>query len=698
MPARCPIFDTMKKHTADFLLEICTEELPAGYIRPALERMKHAFKEELAKYRIKHGEIFVYGTATKLVCCIKDVHAVQEAVTEEISGPPKNISFDESGNPTKQLLGFLNAQAADLKDVRIKNTPRGEYIAIEKKIKSAPAKALLGTMVPSMISSLYFPKAMRWDDSGMHFARPVESILVLFEDEQIHVDIGRVPEKKVKKISAQAYLKKINATGLLNPDKRKDKIKNLILSTQKKLGLDEHVDDKLLEEINFMVDEPGILVGEFDKSFLMLPRDVLIASMSKYQRIFSLSKKGLLVHKFIAIINGKGRDIQSIQRNYKNILEARLKDSVFFYNEDIRIPFHEHGSKLKHLIFQKDLGTMFEKIQRLKGLSLFICEKLHIDSAATSDIVRAAGLSKTDLVTNMVYEFPSLQGVMGREYAMKSGEKESVATAIREHYLPQGSDDNLPVTLEGAIVAISDKIDNIVGFLGVGIETKGSFDPYGIRRNAQGLIQIIKDKSFRLHVDELIQRSIELYGSRMKLRPDELQKKIITYIKERLEYIMGDVRPVELKEAVLAVDCSDVVDVCKRMDALKGMAQKDSFLKAAKVVERTSNIIKGAKGEHIDEVSESSFREDLEREVWKLYKDNKDEIRRLIHEERYVEATEKYGDVFFGILHTFFDKVLVNAEDNVLRLNRLAMMQAINRLYADKVADLAMLPQIVVEQ
>jgi len=686
----------------DFLLEINVEELPAGYVRPALDKLKNAFAETFKAERIRHGDITVFGAAAVLVCYIKDMQLKQELFSQEISGPPKRIAFDENNNPTPQGLGFAKNQGVDVKDLKIKETPKGEYVFIVKKIEPALTKDILARVIPEIIKSISFPKTMRWDGSGVRFARPIESILALLDKANIKVKLGNAQAKAIKGLSAGAYLKRLHRSCLIDQDVRKAEIEKMIKTAEKKLGLDECVDKNLLEETNFLVKSPSLMIGDFDKKFLDIPRDVLAASMSKHQRIFTLSKDGKLVNKFAAVLDGKGRDIARMKKVYTNILEARLKDSLFFYNEDAKKPLFNHTDKLKDLIFQKDLGNMFEKIQRLEGLSSYISEKLGINAGRKEDIRRAAYLCKTDLVTHMVGEFPSLQGIMGMEYAIKSGEKESVAIAIKEHYLPKGIDDDLPETTEGAILAICDRIDNITGLLGSGIEPKGSFDPFGIRRNAQGLIQIIKHKGFRIDLTGLIDEAIRLYNVRggfqnLPCKPEDLKKKVINYIKERLGFLAPDTRPMELKQAVLESDCNDIVGVFKRVDALSSISAEKYFLKAAKVCERTSNILKGAKGESIGPVDESLLKEDLEKEVWKAYSANSLAIKDLIREEKYKEATKLYGEAFFEALHKFFDNVLVNAKDSSLRQNRLAMMQAINKLYTKDVADLAMLPQIVVE-
>jgi glycyl-tRNA synthetase beta chain len=685
----------------DFLLDINVEELPTSYVRPALDRLKSAFIEKLKAERISHGNVAVFGTASVLICYIKDMSLRQEELSREISGPPRKIAFDENNKPTPQGMGFAKNQGVDVKDLKIKQTPKGEYVFIVKKIKSRPTKEVLRDIAPDSIKSISFPKTMRWDDSGARFARPIESILALLGRENINIKIGNVEAKLIKGASISAYLKKLEKSYILDQDKRKLEIEKMIKLAQKKLGLDECVDKNLLEETNFMVKSPVLVVGDFDKRFLTVPKDVLAASMSKHQRIFPLSKNGRLVNKFIAIIDGKGRDIGKMKKVYANILEARLKDSLFFYNEDTKKPFSDLTPKLKDLIFQKDLGNMFEKNQRLEELSSFISERLNINTAKKEDIKRAAYLCKTDLVTQMVGEFPSLQGAMGMEYSLRSKEKESVAIAIKEHYLPKGLDDNLPETMEGAILAISDRVDNIVGLLGSGIEPKGSSDPFGIRRNSHGLIQIIKHKGFRIDLTSLIDKTIELYNRRggfktLPYKPEELRGRVINYIKERLEFLTPDTMPRELKQAVLKSGCNDIVGVFKRVEALSKISSEKYFLKTAKVCERTSNILKGAKGEKIGAVNEALLKEDLEKNVWEAYSANSRAIENLIKEEKYEEATRVYGDAFFEALHKFFDNVLVNAEDSSLRENRLAMMQAINKLYTNDVADLAMLPQIVV--
>ncbi|MDP8229947.1 MAG: glycine--tRNA ligase subunit beta [Candidatus Gorgyraea atricola] len=670
----------MKKN---FLLEINVEELPAGYVRGALDSLCSDFHLELTKLGIAfdHNLTVNLGTKNSLICYIKDMDVCQKESSKEILGPPKRIAFDDNGNPTKQAIGFAKNQGVKIEDLKIKETPKGEYVVVEKKEKARNTKDILKEITPRIIRNIYFPKTMRWDDSGLRFARPIESVLALFGKEHLDIRLGNIPSAK--------DLKKIK---LSDSDKRKTEIKRLILRETKKLRADQCVDEALLEEITFMVNSPTVFSGEFDKKFLALPEDVLRASMAKHQRIFPVVKKDRLTNRFIAVIDGSGRNIRLVRRNYENILEAKLKDSLFFFDEDIKRSLSDNIPQLKDLIFHKDLGNMFEKIERLKVLCVFICDRLNVDSSLKKNIEKSAELSKVDLVTHMVGEFPSLQGVMGREYALRNKEEKDIALAIGEQYLPQGLEDDLPKTKQGAILAISDKIDNVVGFLGVTKEVSGSFDPFGIRRNALGLIRIVKDQSLRFEIVELVEKAIQLYGNKLKTS----KEKVADYIKDRVEFLMGDIRPIELKRAVLDSGRSDIVDIFNRIEALSSVANERYFLEAAKVVERTSNILKGAKNEKISEVNKGLFKEKLEQDVWQAYLDSKDKISALIDKEEYVEATKKYAQAFYRALHDFFDNVMVNDKDRSLRLNRLAMMKAINRLYTERIADLALLPQILV--
>ena len=683
------------KDTKDFLLEIVVEEMPAGYVRPALKDLEQSFSKGLEALGIGKFSPVSFGTKNLLICYIKGLPVAQEASSKEIVGPPKRIAFDKDNNPTKQAIGFAKNQGVEVGDLKVKKTPKGEYMVIQKKEQGRMTKELLQEKIPDIIKGIRFPKTMRWDDSGLKFARPIESVFALFGRENLDIRLGNVAQKKPGRVEPLQYLGRLKKKCMISWEDRNKSIKSKILKAVKGIS-EKGIDEGLLEEVTFMVDSPEVFVGEFNKKFLDLPGDVLKASMAKHQRIFPVSKDNKLINKFIAVVDGKKRKNNRVIRNYENVLEAKLKDSLFFFDEDKKKPLSDNISQLKDLIFQRGLGNMFEKIQRLKKLCSFLCDMTG-NGSLKKDTEAAAELSKADLVTHMVGEFPSLQGIMGSVYAREQGSSASTASAIRLHYLPQGLNDELPETMEAAILGISDRIDNVTGFLGIGMKISGSYDPFGIRRNSQGLIQIVKNKNLKIDLVKLVDKAIELYGDKLKIEPRKLGPVVIDYIKERVDYLLGDIRPVELKDAVLSVGCRDIVDVFKRIKLFSLIKNETYFLEAAKVVERTSNILKGAKKEKIGEVEERLFKEGHERLVWEAYLNSKNKIQDLIKKEKYDEATREYAGAFYKVLHDFFDKVLVNAEDRPLRLNRLAMMKAINALYTERVADLALLPQIVVK-
>ncbi len=690
------------KNTKEFLLEINTEELPAGYVKSACRNLAEELDREFTSRCVpmnKPGNDSMKSFANKnsLIVLVRGLYARQEPYDEEITGPPKRIAFDKDGKPTGIALGFAKKTGVKIDELRIKSTPKGEYVFIKKKNKPRLTKDILKEIVPEAIKNISFPKTMRWDESGLRFARPIRSVAVLLGSENIPVGLGEVEQRRIRSSSPGKYLS--DKKEIIDWAERKEKIRKLIESELKKESADKKIDGALLEEITFMVNSPNTFTGKYSEEFLELPPDVLKASMAKHQRIFPVFKKGKITNRFIAVIeSGKKRDTKAIKRNYENILEAKPKDSLFFLKEDTAKPFASGSSQLKDLIFQKDLGTMFEKTGRVKELCGFLCDRISENGSLKNVTQRAAELSKIDLTSHMVGEFPGLQGIMGGEYALRSGESGDVAAAIREQYLPQGSDDGMPAGMPGAMLAVSDKTDNLVGFAGMGIDKiKGSFDPFGIRRNALGIIRIMREKAFRIDFAELIDRAVSAYDKKLRVHPADFKKKLLNYLKERINNEMGDIRPLELKQAVLESGPLDVYDVFRRKDILFGMKDERCFLEAAKIVERTANILKGTKSRIEEVVRAELLKEDLEKKVYKAYRDSKDSINKSIDDEDYAKVTELYAKTFYKVLHEFFDNVLVNDKDDSLRKNRLALMKAINSLYTDKVADLSKLPQIIVK-
>ena len=688
----------------DLLLEIGCEELPAGYILPVLEGMRGQIEDSLKRNLISIGKIKTYGTPRRLILHIKDVALRQNDIV--ISGPPKKIAYDEKGRPTKALLNFLKAKGARLADLRKEGIQ--QRVAIRKK--GVSTIRLLKDVLPQLIRALRSPKQMRWESTELRFARPIRWILCLYGDRKVSFRLGSLTtdrftygprelgSRPIKVKDVESYFKILKSKKVIfDQDKRKDLIKYKLQTLAKRAGASDRLDEALLCEVNFLVECPKAFLGSFDEEYLSLPDEVLIASMSKYQRVFALrDRRGKLIPRFLGVANTVKGDLRTIRKNYENILDARLKDSLFFYDEDMKQPLAKRVDELKGLIFLEGLGSFYEKTQRLLRLSNFIAERLSLDEEDKRKLREVARLAKTDLTTHMVGEFPSLQGVMGREYAKAQGLDKAVARGIYEHYLPRFSQDVPPKTILGQIVSISDKIDTIVGCFVKGKHPTASFDPYAIRRRQAAIIQIIVTRKINLSLRQLLDKSIDCYQQLIVegITKDKLIENLIRFFKERFISIARQRFRYDIVDAVCQIELDDIYDAYKRIEDLTGISRTEAFEMARNVVERTNNILKGAKFD-VKFVKPGLLIEPQEKELWKIYNDNQSILKSQKDRRDYRSCTKTYGEIFFAPIHRFFDKVLVNVPDRKLCHNRMALMKAINRLYTQRVADLS---KIVVEK
>jgi len=456
----------------------------------------------------------------------------------------------------------------------------------------------------------------------------------------------------------------------------------------KRLGGDpRHIDTGLLKEVTNLVEAPLLFAGGFDRKYLTLPKEVLIASMAKYQRVFSVEDpRGKLLSHFVACANGS-LALSKVRKNYEQVLNARLEDAAFFYAEDSKRSFSERGNDLKLLVYHQKLGTMRDKSERMKQLVPHFIQEVRVDEKT---LLRACALAKNDLVTEMVKEFPSLQGVMGYYNAKAEGESEEVSRALWEQYLPKGSDVHLPKTPLGASLSFLDKLDHLVGCFYASEFPTGSVDPYGLRRSANALFRILLDQKWKLSLTKLIGHQFDLFSS------DSAESKLLEFLQEKLKSLFREkgYRPDLVDAVVTTID--ELPQMAGKLSSLNEMMKRrpDDFLAAYKVIERTHNILKPLSPKEkreMGEVKPNLFQEELEKRLWDVYNKDKGSIQRLIHESAWTEATAQYGHSFSEILHQFFEKVLVNVEDHPVRQNRLVLMKAINELYTEGVADLARL-------
>ncbi len=490
----------------DLLLEIGTEEIPARFIPGALDALKDLARERFIQSRLKYREIKTIGTPRRLALLVFGVSPFQDDKEENIIGPPKSSAFDENGRPTKVVLGFAKAKGVRVEDLGSFETPKGVYIGLKKKIQGLPANGVLAEILPQMILALPFPKFMRWGTSSFRFARPIHWIVALFGEQVVPfslegIDSGNqtfghrfMAPAAIPLKDAGEYVSKLRkAMVIVDTEEREDQLCMAIEALARKAEGQVLADPELLQEVNFLVEFPEPVSGRFNPEFLQLPPEVLITSMKEHQRYFPLvDRQGILIPAFIAINNTRVEDTLRVVRGHEKVLRARLSDAQFFFREDLKKPLHEKVEALKTVVFHSRLGTSFEKVERIIELAAFLSRKL---SPENEEMVRrCAFLCKADLTSLMVGEFPNLQGIMGREYALRSGEQEETARGIFEHYLPASSGSPLPETTTGTLVGLADRLDTLTGFFGLGQIPSGSADPYALRRQAQAVILLIWER------------------------------------------------------------------------------------------------------------------------------------------------------------------------------------------------------------
>ncbi|MBI3011255.1 MAG: glycine--tRNA ligase subunit beta [Candidatus Omnitrophica bacterium] len=719
--------------TADLLFEIGTEELPAAYLPDLIEQLGAETRALLEAHHLPFRTVQSFGTPRRLVLIARGLAGTQRKPGEEVRGPSKQVAYDGAGKPTKALVGFLRAQSGALGQVKIVASEKGEYVYLVKPPTAIPTATILPALLPQLVGKLRAPKTMRWDASGVRFARPIRWMFAsynsrhirfclagatlfnpksdqFFDEAKIGVEIrlgiwsgattriGRPQAlREVRVASIPAYFQTIERAGLLlDQVERQRRIQQLVTREARRIGgivAPEMLSHGLMEEVTFLTESPVALTGTFDSKYLALPREVLLASMAKYQRVFAIEARGKLLPRFVAILEGPPRKPAAVRQIIERILNARLADSLMFWTEDRRhLPLEQMAAALSGVTFHERIGSMADKAERVHTLSAVLEKAWQLSREEQKDLRRACQLAKADLVSTLVKEFPTLQGVIGKYYARHSREPQEVAEAIEEHYLPIG--DRLPKTLIGSALAVLDKYDTLASYFAQGIVPTGDQDPFGLRRAAQGIVEV----GWKVHRPLPLER---FFGARsstdpFRTAPQEERaatgERIRRYILERL-YTFEWPKPApsrDIIEAVLASPCDDLVDAMDRIVSLKRLDGDPRLLKAAKVIERTCNILKPAEPRK-REVDPARFQEPLEQRLWALYSSKKEEIERLATGKSYAEATRLFGEVFYQPLHEFFDRVMVNVPDESLQQNRLALMQAINTLYTDRIADLSKL-------
>ncbi|MBC8282883.1 MAG: glycine--tRNA ligase subunit beta [Nitrospinae bacterium] len=675
---------------AEFFIEIGSEEIPSGYIEPALKYLKEEISSFFSRNRIEAENPITMGTPRRLVVSVKGVTAMQKDSVDELLGPGVSVAYDEKGQPTKAAIGFARGKGLDVANLTRKQTPKGEVVCARIENKGRSTSALLNEYLPQLIHEIPFQKKMRWANNVRPFARPLHWMAALFDGKALEFEFDGIasaavsrghrflnPEKfQIKNL--ESYLKECEQHFLtVDPEARKTSILEQVQGLAEKAGGHIKEDEELLNLVNFLVEYPVAIKGDFDPIFLELPKELLVISMKYHQKYFPVwDKEENLLPCFITVSNmPEGNEIK---KGNERVLRARLEDARFFFDEDRKKKLEDFVDSLKGVVFQKKLGTIYEKVSRITDLAGVLASR--ICPQKEQQVRRAAHLSKADLVSQMVFEFPELQGIMGGYYALHSGENAEVAQAIKEHYLPTFAGDDLPSCDSGAIVAVADKLDTIVGCISVGLIPSGSEDPYGLRRHALGILQIILNQGWQLSFQSLVEDSLNSITEKAKLEKDEIRKHVEDLFSQRYKTLLnGEGFPYDAIDCVLSTGMDSVVDVKAKVEAFSDLKKQPYFEPLAIAFKRVASIL----NKKVDgEIDPGLLNEPAEKQLYQAFLNLRNPVLDHIENKEFSKALEKMGEIKPAV-DEFFDNVMVMVDDPSLRKNRLCLLRDISGLFSD---------------
>ncbi|MBF0200229.1 MAG: glycine--tRNA ligase subunit beta [Desulfamplus sp.] len=727
----------------NLLIEIGAEEIPAGYIVPALQAFEDSFLGALDKNRIEHGRARVFGTPRRLALMVMDVADEQRAETSTITGPPAGAGFDRDGNPTIAAIKFAEKAGIPVSDIKVADTPRGQYLTAERREACGSSEKIITEMLPEIILGIPFPKSMRWGDMDISFARPIISLTALFGDRPLEFSLGNINSSN--KVfghpfmypgtfavpQPSMYQDVLREAGVVaDMEERRTMLLDKVRSVAAGSGSRLLEDEELLDTVTNLVEYPYPILGRFDEEFLVVPDEVLITAMREHQKYFSLvDEKGSLKPFFIAVNNTMTRDMELVARGHEKVLRARLSDAKFFYEVDMESTMDQFAEKLKKVTFQARLGSMFEKRERLIKLSAFIVDNLPEEvlpegtdtGILGADITRAAQLCKADLVSQMVIEFTNLQGTMGRIYALKGGENSEVADAVESHYRPTHSGGWLPATLTGQLLAIADKMDTICGCFSIDLVPTGASDPYALRRQSIGILQIILASGFTFSLEKIVEKSVALYFPNSKRqyvaeknRETDTVSAVLEFIGTRMTNMLleqGYSR--EAVSSALSVSFDNVPDTLSRVKALDLLRQAPDFEPLSSAFKRVVNILKkegvpqkkeevSQKKEEVPQKKEevpqkkeevpqgfqvdpSLFESQAENTLYTSCRDVAARVNAHAAGGDYEAALREIAAIRPDV-DCFFDDVMVMVDDHALRRNRLALLVSVASIF-ENIAD-----------
>ncbi len=685
----------------DLLLEIGTEEMPPLEAPRLAIQLKDAAEELFREARVGFEAASVFYTPRRLTLLVKGVEEEQRETVEEIRGPSKRVAFDEDGNPTQAAQGFARRQGVAVEELIVKETPDGEYVFAIKRTPGRPTAELLPQLLPQIIKKLSPSETMRWDDSGVRFIRPIRWLLALFGEEPIEFQYGRLTSKPITRghrflgkreipvRSIRDYFDVLAQNGVvLDPLERREGIERALEKIAQKVKAHPAKTDALLEEITNNLEHPTPVLGAFPEEFLELPREILETTIVEHQKFvpFALGEKA--APYFVGFRDGPEDADGTVRRGYERVVKARLWDSKFFFEVDRKEPLAARVPQLKTVIFQEQLGTIWDKVERMRRWGQALAERLNLSEEEQRAVDRTIYLSKADLLTAMVGEFPDLEGVVGGIYARLDGEPEPVWRGVYEHYLPKAAGDPLPESITGTIASLADKLDTVVGSLLLGEEPTGSRDPFGLRRKANGIIRIAIERELDIDFYELIHELEGLYAFLKDRKPLE---RVEAFFHDRLALELRDDYRLayDLVDAVVAVRDGNFYRVWRKAKSLERLRDREEFQALVIAFSRVANI---TRDQPTHGFNPQHFQEEAERELWRAYLKAEGHIKKLLPQGDYDAVIEKLLTLKDPI-DRYFDEVLVMAPDPLLRQNRLGFLSKVKELFLT-VGDLS---KIVVE-
>jgi len=686
----------------ELLFEIGAEEIPAGMLPRAVAELKAILEKHLTAENLSEGTtVETFGGPRRLIGWVRGIIAKQVDVEMEVTGPPKSVAYDSVGAPTRAAVSFAEKQGVALHELHLVATPKGESIAVRITKRGRTAHELLLEILPRVIHDLNWPKTMTWTGlKGARFIRPIRWIVALLDGKPLKFSFGGVTagdttsghrflgKQHIRVASFADFEKKLRANGVIvRPNERREKISRELAVHAKRSGYHVHEDANLLELVSYLNEYPSVIEGDFDPAFLELPDEILITVMRGHQKYFAVEKRGgELAPHFLAVIN-LAKDTHGLVRaGHERVLRARFADARFFWESDQKCRLADILPKLQKVTYESRPGSYFDKVERTRAIARWLAEQwynLGVLQAHVADADRAAELAKCDLATEMVREFTELQGVVGGLYAKAQGESEEVADAVYDHYRPVGLDDPIPRNLTGCAVALADKLDSIVGCFSVGVVPTGSSDPYALRRAALGIVKIILEKKMYVSLSLFIgaaAKALQTNPPKKTLTPQQ-ETQVLEFLLERARFVLREKSGYAYDEvnAVLCAGCDDLVDVEKRLRALKAIRKSKNFEPLAVSFKRIRRILEKANlGLEVQHVNKDLFEKDAERELYTAVRKAAGKVTEDKRAGRYQEALEEIAGLRKAVDQFFLD-VMVMAEDEAVRNNRLALLAELLR-------------------